>query len=848
MLVAACAPSKGPESIPLPTSADATSTTTSTTTTEPAPATLVAPKYRATIRRTTDGVAHILADDVGSVTYAQGWVSAQDHGCTLLDQVLKVYGKRAANLGAGPDGANIDSDFAWRAIDIVSVATADYADAPATVTDEFDAFVAGWDAYLADVGADGLTGWCSGADWVHPLEPVEAYVYARSVALLASSARLAEFLSNAQPPTADPATADPAAAGPAASGFVRPVEQDEPTLPDFGALDAPDIGSNGWAVGSTRTAGGSGGLLMANPHFPWEGELRFEEAQLTVPGEIDVYGAQLLGLPGIAIGFTEGVAWTHTVSAGKRFTGYQLTLDPASPTSYIVDGRSRPMTSTDTTIDILRADGSVDTETRTLWRSEFGPMLDIPGLGWTDAMAVTYRDANIDNDEFIEQYSALIGVQSIDDLIELNRTYQGVPLFNTIATGADGRVWYADTSATPNLSAQTELAYQLSRVTNPVIELAYENGLILLDGSTSQSAWEDVPGARDPGLIPFDEMPMVERTDYVFNANDSFWAPSAEFTITGPYSIAQGSQATPISMRSRQNAAVLGSSNELGLAGDDGLFTGLELRDAAFDNTAQTALLLRDSLVAVCRATPIVTVPALLGDDGVTVQLAAQAVDVTAACNILAAWDGRYDLDRAGPLIWRETMSRFTATERTTQGPLFADPFDPAIPTRSPSAPNPDPTPLLTALARAVQILDAAGFSVDSTLGSAQFTERSGERIPLHGGAEVDGTTNIVSWSGLSSSTEPSPSRGDPVVNGSTLRAEGYPVNYGTSFIMTVDYTGDDVRAWALLTYGGTDDRDSPQFGSQTLRFSEKDWREVAFTEQQIADDPNLSEEVVTGG
>jgi len=53
-------------------------------------------------------------------------------------------------------------------------------------------------------------------------------------------------------------------------------------------------------IGSDRTESGTGGILMANPHFPWEGELRFEEVQLTVPGEVDVYGAQLIGVPGDA--------------------------------------------------------------------------------------------------------------------------------------------------------------------------------------------------------------------------------------------------------------------------------------------------------------------------------------------------------------------------------------------------------------------------------------------------------------------------------------------------------------------------------------------------------------------
>lgn len=58
--------------------------------------------------------------------------------------------------------------------------------------------------------------------------------------------------------------------------------------------------------------------------FPWEGGLRFWEVQLSVPGELDVYGAQLTGLPAVGIGFNEDVAWSHTVSDGNRFTAYKL--------------------------------------------------------------------------------------------------------------------------------------------------------------------------------------------------------------------------------------------------------------------------------------------------------------------------------------------------------------------------------------------------------------------------------------------------------------------------------------------------------------------------------------------
>jgi acyl-homoserine-lactone acylase len=839
LVLAACSPGEGPESIPLPTSPDTTTTTSTTTTTTTT--TLVPPRYEATVRRTTDGVPHITGDTLADVAYGQGWVSGEDHGCTLIDQILKVTSTRAAALGPGAEGENVDSDFAWKAIGLVEIAAADFETASGEVVEQFEAFTAGWNDQLADVGGTRLTGWCAGADWVRPITPVELYTYARSISLQASSGAIIDYIGNAQPPTVEPVGLRDRP-----TGTVPAIDLDEFAAADLGLTDDAGLASNGWAIGRERVAGNDGGVLLANPHFPWEGELRFAEFHLSVPGEVDVYGAQLLGVPGIGIGFTDGVAWTHTVSAGKRMTGYNLTLDPTSPTTYLLDGVPVPMTSTDVSIDILRPDGTVDTETRTLWSSEYGPIIDFPGIGWSDTNVLSYRDANIDNDEFIEQYARMPTIQSVADLQALTAEYQGVPLFNTIAVGNDGTTWYADTSATPNLSAQAELAFIDKLFTDPLTQLAYDQGFVLLDGSDSRFRWEVVDGARDPGLVPFSEMPLVQRDDYVFNANDSFWVPSAEFTLSGAYSILHGEQGTPLSMRTRQNAAVLGADNAAGLAGDDGLFDAAEVRTAAFENSGRTAVLLRAAAVDACRATPIVEVPELVSADG-SLSLPAAAVDLTAACNVLAAWDGVYDLDRSGPLIWRETMGRFDAAAFENAGPLFGEAFDPARPTMTPSIPAADTTALLQSLARAVQTITTAGFALDTTLGASQFTERSETRIPIHGGTNVDGVTNIVTWSSRSSSSEPAPQRGEAVAAGSSLRGEGYRINYGTSFVMAVDYTGDTVQAWALLVYGQTGDRTSPLFDSQTVEFSEKQWREVAFTDAQIDADADLETYTVQG-
>ena len=132
-------------------------------------------------------------------------------------------------------------------------------------------------------------------------------------------------------------------------------------------------------------------------------------------------------------------------------------------------------------------------------------------------------------------------------------------------------------------------------------------------------------------------------------------------------------------------------------------------------------------------------------------------------------------------------------------------------------------------------------------LGDVQYALRADPRIGLHGGPGGDGLTNVVDYGDPSSTSEPMPDPGAPIVPGSELRPGGYPVDRGTSFVMAVDFTGDEAQAWVILTYGETGDRESDLFDVQTQRFSDKDWREAAFTEEAIVADPDLDEITVSG-
>ncbi len=694
---------------------------------------------------------------------------------------------------------------------------------------------------------NGIGGWCKGEKWVRELKPVEVYAYARSIALNASGTRIGAFIPDAAPPGATaagaPASLRHSVRQTTERPAARPVSDVPKGLDALRAIAEDPVGSNGWAIGKERSKSG-GGLLMANPHFPWEGELRFWESHLTVPGKLDIYGAQLSGVPGIGIGFTKNFAWTHTVSAGNRFTAYTLDLVPGDPLSYRFGDETKKIVPTDHTIEVLGTDGKLAKVKRTTYASQYGPIIDFPGYGWTAEHTISYRDANIDDDEFIDQYFGMFQAKSYDEFKAVHEKANGIPLFNTIATSSDGRAWYADTSATPDLSKAAIAKYEASLASDPVVKVAADNGAVLLDGSDPANVWVNEPGARDPGLVPPSKQPQTERRDYVFNANDSYWLSNAKHPLTGDYSRLHGRQDVAPSYRTRENAVILDDTTSKVGSGKGG-FTLDSIADLALHNEGFTARELRKPFIDRCDSKASVDVPAVDGGDKAP-GLPAATVDIAQACKVLATWDGIYDLDRTGPALWREMMEQVPKADQATAGQLWATPFDPAEPVTTPSglAPLPagQPDPMLVWLGRAVQTLKAAGFEPNVKLGDIQFAVRNGTKVPIHGGQAIDGTTNVVGCCANASIMDPalrttstfftadSPLR---TIDGKT----GYFVNNGTSFLMTVAFGPGGPKAKAFLTYSDTEDRKDPNYTAATERFSKKQWVPVDFTEAQVAAD-----------
>ncbi|WP_437441585.1 penicillin acylase family protein [Streptomyces cavourensis] len=274
---------------------------------------------RPTIRYTEYGIPHIIASDWEGLGTGYGYASARDNICTLADTYLMVNAQRSRHLG--PDGraspgqdqnttSNLNSDLYFQRIKDNRVVER-LLDKPAPdgpepeVREAIRGYVQGYNRYLAERGVDGLTDpACRGADWVRPITELDVYRHAHAEIIMGSADPLLEGQVNAAPPgasatSAAPAAPDsPAAPGPSASRKQRPPATSPPPPPPASPPASPEeaaakirdamaesreraMGSNALAVGSQGVSGGTS-MLLANPHFPWQGKNRMWQSQLPV--------------------------------------------------------------------------------------------------------------------------------------------------------------------------------------------------------------------------------------------------------------------------------------------------------------------------------------------------------------------------------------------------------------------------------------------------------------------------------------------------------------------------------------------------------------------------------------
>lgn len=753
--------------------------------------------YEAEVVWTEYGIPHVVAQDWGSLGYGIGNAFAQQNFCPYMRDVVRANGQSAELLG---DDGDLAFDFVMKLYNTDEALERVKAQMSARGLALFRGYAAGISRYLADTGVDNLAEGdegCRGEAWVRPITLDDTLKSGHKTILRASADPFHNELVAAAPPQDQLARAATVSQEQMAAMLAEFKALDPGQVRDkLGLVPAELMGSNAYGIG--RDASGiNSGVLYGNPHFPWNGVNRFFMAHYTIPGEYDVMGAGLFGIPLANIGFNKDTAWSHTVSTARRFSLHELRINPDNPLEYFFDDELVELEP----VTVAAVDGDGATVEHTFYMSQFGPIADLGGVstflgGWPtfNETIFAFNDANKENLRGLENWINFGQAKNMDDILEATKTI-GIPWVNTIAADRHGEGLYSDISVVPH-ATQALINSCVRPPFGPTI-LALGGGIVSLDGSDSNCQLgndEDAP----PNLLGYDSLPRLRTMEYGANANDSYWLPNPRHLLTG-FTRAIGEEEYEQSIRTRLAFV----QAEQRLAGTDGLegagFTNQHARDILTSARNHAAELVNDDVVVICKAV-----------DDWTAYDVSNAV-MTQACNILDAWDTRHTVDSVGGHIFTE----FWRVARRLDN-LWAVPFDPTDPFNTPNTLNTVDAALVEsvqdALATAVKVLQDNNIALDLPWGEVQFIEKNGERIPLPGGS-----------GGMLFS----------VISANLVAGEGYSdVSAGNSYIHAVSWDESDCPdANAILTYSQSTDPASPHYADATKLYSQSGWIDMPFCE-----------------
>ncbi|MBK5418472.1 acylase [Pseudomonas sp. TH31] len=733
------------------------------------------------IRRTSFGVPHIRAENERGLGYGIGYAYAQDNLCLMANEIVTVNGERSRYFGPDQftleERANLASDLFFNWLNTPQAVAGFWQAQTPEVRDLIDGYVAGYNRSLAERQTQGLPAQCQG-DWVRPIAAQDLVKLTRRLLVEGGVGQFAEALAGATPPAAVAHVANGAQAFQLAD-----------TRQQRFALDR---GSNAVAIGSERSFNGRG-MLLANPHFPWVGAMRFYQMHLTIPGKLDVMGAALPGLPMINIGFNQHLAWTHTVDSSKHFTLYRLQLDSKDSTRYLLDGKSLPLDQQTLTVNVKQPDGQIKPMSHVIYSSVFGPVVQWPGkLDWDNQIAYSLRDANLDNDRVLQQWYAMNRATSLKDLQASVHNIQGIAWVNTLAADDQGQTLYMNLSVVPNVNAD-----KLAKCSDPRAGLK----MIVLDGSNSTCAWDIDPNAAQKGIYAADKLPQLLRKDFVQHSNDSAWLVNPAQPLTGfsPL-ISQDSQ--PLGLRSRFALDRLGSLAKAGPV------AAADLQRMVMDDQVYQATQVMPDLLQFCSA-----------------DLGADAVSLAPLCASLKEWDGRANLDSGVGLVHFQNVM-----EALQQAPdIWRVAFDPKDAQHTPRGLAFERADVAKAIREAMlaslELTNRMGLKPDSRWGDIQVVSSGGQQTPIHGGPGTLGVYNAIQ---------------------SVPRTDGkLEVVSGTSYLQVVTFDEKGPHAQGLLAFSLSSDPASKYSRDQTLAFSKKQLSVLPFTEQQIKSDPQYQMQTI---
>lgn len=255
------------------------------------------------------------------------------------------------------------------------------------------------------------------------------------------------------------------------------------------ATDDIELGSNGLAVGPSRSADGHT-RLAANSHQPYEGRVAWYEARLKSEEGIDLIGGLFPGTPILLTAVGPHFGWASTVNKPDLFDTFKLVVDDEkNPTRYRMDGQWKEFERKQIRYNVLRNGALVPVE-RTGLTSVHGPVY-VTDKG---VFAVSYVGKG--DFKHLDQYLAMNMARTVDDWRAAQIKYNAIPSVNYIVADSTGGIAYFWNAHMP----KREPGWDRTKV---------------LPGDISETLWK---GWESPTTLPSVIRP---KSGYIVNSNHS---------------------------------------------------------------------------------------------------------------------------------------------------------------------------------------------------------------------------------------------------------------------------------------------------------------------------------------
>lgn len=464
------------------------------------------------IARDPHGIPHIRANSIVDLMFGLGYATAEDRLWHLDILHRAAFGRLAAIVGTQA----LDVDKFMLTLGIRRASEAEAARLTGETKLALDRYAAGVNAYVKRtkplLGAEFVAGRYAPLAWDAAASmgvlkimgwTLDGFIEKLLLRDRISDAIGEEWASLLFNEDRSRTAGDPVVSPAAYAAFRARLGAVNDTLARVAGITSTIPGSNNWAVSGAHTATGKP-LLANDPHLGYTIPSVWYECHLTAPG-VNAAGATIPGVPGVAIGHNDHVAWGITATMHVQTDLYIEEIDPDHRLHYRTEAGWATM---DRIVDVIPVKGQRDAESHETRITRHGPIVTGLGEAKNETRALALKWVGQEGADEMTGLLTMMRARSADEF-RASCASIAVPALNLVFADVENHIGYQFVGRAP--------------IRPPGC------GIRPVPGWTGAYEWK--------GFVPFDELPALADPPegFIATANTQIQADDYPYPLPGVY-------------------------------------------------------------------------------------------------------------------------------------------------------------------------------------------------------------------------------------------------------------------------------------------------------------------------